>query len=60
MLLRRHRRRQPTKLENVLPKVNRVRYLEDKTVLELREMAREVELEGYSRMNKSELIKALE
>lgn len=60
MLLRRHRRRQPTKLENVSPKVNRVRYLEDKTVLELREMAREVELEGYSRMNKSKLIKALE
>ena len=34
--------------------------LEQKTVTELREIAKEKDITGYTRMNKTELIKALE
>jgi len=41
------------------PKENESRDLSDHTVVELKEMAKEKEIEGYSSMRKAELIEAL-
>lgn len=60
MLLRRHRRvaqKSNTRAsEPIRPKVS----LDEFTVAELRDMARDNKIAGYSTMNKAELVKSLE
>lgn len=60
MLLRRHYRKNVTKLSNVSGSVEKKENkLEDLTVLELKNIAKESEIEGYYKMNKSELLENL-
>lgn len=60
MLLRRHYRENVTKLSNVSGSVEKEENkLEDLTVLELKNIAKESEIEGYYKMNKSELLENL-
>ncbi len=57
MLLRRYheKRNKKREIQEVKKEIN----LEDCTVKELREMAKEKNIEGYSKMKKEELINAL-
>lgn len=62
MLLRRHIRNKVTKLDNVTPKSKpkaKSKDLSELTVVELRDMARELDYTGYSTLNKSELLDLL-
>lgn len=57
MLLRRHRKNRMKDAEEI--PFTEVENLSDLTVKELKEKAKELEIEGYSGMNKAELIEVL-
>lgn len=59
MMLRRHRRSGQTKAADLSPKQEQKSF-DDLTVPELKDKAKEKEVEGYSQMKRDELIEALQ